>query len=317
MQALVKPGDTGPAVRLVQERLREFGCLREDEAGFGPATRAAVQQFQRDRGLKPDALVGPRTRARLFPPCPFSREYLQEVLYQGKRAFNQLDQVVAAVAAGEGGAFDALQLNGDGAGLSFGLLQWAQGPGSLYPLLQGLHRADAAKFVQLFGEGEPEPAGELLEKTRGPGKKLTLWRDPWPLRFWLAGRDLEFQRVQHDLARRQLAARLEEGYRLYPPEFKPEGRIALRALVMLADVGNQAGPLGLKRALKYASSRGVPDEAGFIDALGDYVEQVIRRKYGSPDFGNTAGRHDAICRQYGLEPVDWPALRASLFDPRA
>ncbi len=246
---LVKKGDAGAAVRLVQDRLRQIGCPGEAEAGFGPATAAALRQFQREQGLKPDGVVGPRTWARLFPPCRFSQTYLQEVLYEGRRVFDHLDQVVAAVAAGEDGAFDALQLNGDGAGLSFGLLQWAQGPGSLHPLLQDLHRADAAKIVHIFGEGDPDPARELLEKTRSRGKRLALWRGPWPLRFWLAGRDREFQKVQHRLARRQLAARLEEGYRLYPPEFKPGGRIALRALVMLADVGNQAGPLGLKRAL--------------------------------------------------------------------
>jgi hypothetical protein len=85
---------------------------------------------------------------------------------------------------------------------------------------------------------------------------------------------------------------------------------------MMADVGNQAGPGGLRRALSAAAARGL-DEAGFIGALGDYVEDIIRRKYGDPNFGNTAGRHAVICRNYGLNRVDWPALLAklSLKDP--
>jgi hypothetical protein len=309
---LVKRGDQGPAVRLLQDRLRELGYGPAREPGFGPPTASAVRQFQKARGLQPDGVVGPRTWGRLFPPRRFTREYFDGVLYEGRQVYDELDEVVAAVAAGEGGAFDALQLNGDGAGLSFGLLQWAQGPGSLQPLLQAWQQANQEKFVAILGEGDPEVALDLLGKTRGPGKKLALWLSPWPLRFWLAGRDLEFQQVQRRLARQQLAARLQEGYALYPARFKPGGRIALRALVMLADVGNQAGPLGLRRALNYAASRGLTAEVRFIDALGDYVETLIRRKYGSPDFGNTAGRHDALCRAYSLDRVDWPALRAGL-----
>jgi hypothetical protein len=309
---LIKPGDTGPAVELVQSRLRELGYFRGVESGFGPDTMAAVRRFQRDQGLSPDGVVGPRTRARLLPLVRFTRDYLDRVLYGGRQVYDALDDVVAAVATGEWGAFDALQLNGDGAGLSFGILQWAQGPGSLQTLLQALNAADGAKFVKIFGAGDPGEAQILLAKTRGPGKKLALWLDPWPRRFWLAGRDLEFQRVQRSLARRQLAALLQEGMSLYPERFQPEGRIALRALVMMADVGNQAGPLGLQRALRAAAARGLMDEASFIRALGEYVENLIRRKYGDPNFGNTRGRHAAICSRYGLEPVNWPALAARL-----
>ena len=119
--------------------------------------------------------------------------------------------------------------------------------------------------------------------------------------------------MQRRLARQQLLARLGEGYRRYPGRYKPEGRITLRALVMLADVGNQAGPGGLRRALQYASSRGEQSEAGFIRDLGRYVENIICRKYGDPNYGNTRGRHEAICEKYSLDGVDWPALADNIF----
>lgn len=38
-----------------------------------------------------------------------------------------------------------------------------------------------------------------------------------------------------------MLARLADGYELYPEKYKPNGYIAQRALMMMADVGNQAG----------------------------------------------------------------------------
>jgi hypothetical protein len=231
-------------------------------------------------------------------------------MYGGAQVFDDLDEVVAAVAAGEGGAFDAMQLNRDGEGLSFGILQWAQKPGSLYALLQASQEACPEKFTRILGGGDPEAAGNLLAGTRGGGKRLALWQGEWAQRFWLAGRDPELQRVQRRLARHQIVARLEEGYQRYPARFKPRGAIALRALIMMADVGNQAGPGGLKGALQFAANQG--EEPAFIRALGRYVENIISRKYGDPNYGNTVGRHLDICQQYPLTRVDWPALKTRL-----
>jgi peptidoglycan hydrolase-like protein with peptidoglycan-binding domain len=53
---LVKQGDTGPAVDLVQSRLRDLGYLPETEAGFGPATARAVRRLQEAPG--PDSRRG-------------------------------------------------------------------------------------------------------------------------------------------------------------------------------------------------------------------------------------------------------------------
>lgn len=313
---LIERGDTGPLVQMLQARLRQLGYLPAEEPEFGAVTEAAVREFQRSQGLSIDGIVGLHTLARLFPLIRPTREYLDGVLYGGTAVFDDLDEVVAAVAAGEGGAFDALQLNGDGEGLSFGILQWAQKPGSLYALLLACYQANGGKFTQILGSGNQEVARELLAKTQGGGKQLALWQGEWARRFWLAGRDPELQRVQRRLARLQLMDRLEEGYRLYPARFKPAGGIARRALVMMADVGNQAGPGGLRRALQYAADLG--DEAAFIRALGQYVENIISRKYGDPNYGNTRERHLVICRNYSLARLDWPALKAkiALEDPQ-
>ncbi len=60
---LVTVGDSGEPVRDVQGRLDALGYPHDpDPRGeFGDGTSAAVRRFQTDRGLDPDAVVGPRT----------------------------------------------------------------------------------------------------------------------------------------------------------------------------------------------------------------------------------------------------------------
>jgi len=59
-------GSRGPNVKLVQSLLARIGYNPGAIDGiFGPQTRAAVIQFQRDNGLVPDGIVGPATW-RLF-----------------------------------------------------------------------------------------------------------------------------------------------------------------------------------------------------------------------------------------------------------
>jgi N-acetylmuramoyl-L-alanine amidase len=56
-------GDCGPAVSDVQHRLSAVlpGAPVDADGAFGPATRAAVQAFQRLRGLRVDGVCGPQT----------------------------------------------------------------------------------------------------------------------------------------------------------------------------------------------------------------------------------------------------------------
>ena len=109
-----------------------------------------------------------------------------------------------------------------------------------------------------------------------------------------------------------MLARLTDGYEFYPEKYKPDGYIAQRALMMMADVGNQAGPGGLKKALATASQGASGNEDIFIRALGEYVEDIMASKYGDPNYGDTQGRHRRICQNYSLERVNWPAIKAKV-----
>ena len=72
-----------------------------------------------------------------------------------------MDRVIAHVSRHEG-RHDSLKLNADGAGLSFGIIQWAQKPGSLGVLLAEMQRTDPERFARTFG---PDWRA-LLEVTR-------------------------------------------------------------------------------------------------------------------------------------------------------
>lgn len=68
----LEEGDRGPGVTKLRTLLRHKGFWpysRKWDSGtafkFGPSTRLAVVKFQKDRGLVPDGIVGPKTRAAL------------------------------------------------------------------------------------------------------------------------------------------------------------------------------------------------------------------------------------------------------------
>jgi len=59
-EVMLKRGDRGSAVRILQRRLR----IPADGV-FGPVTERAVERYQRRHGLVPDGVVGPITRGAL------------------------------------------------------------------------------------------------------------------------------------------------------------------------------------------------------------------------------------------------------------
>ena len=58
-------GDEGGEVRRLQEALIDRGFDLLPDGDFGPITQAMVIDFQANNGLKPDGIVGPKTKAAL------------------------------------------------------------------------------------------------------------------------------------------------------------------------------------------------------------------------------------------------------------
>jgi len=108
------------------------------------------------------------------------------------------------------GEFAALNLNTDRAGLSFGLLQWAQKPGRLAERLAVFRTANTDQFAEIFGGSDT--ANRLMKrapKTNGgisPAAGETtdpafdLIREPWISRFRRAASSRAFQKVQVETA---------------------------------------------------------------------------------------------------------------------
>ena len=65
---LYRLGDSGTAVRDIQDRLSCLGyvCSADPRSEFGETTRAAVESFQRRRGLPADGIVGSETWRALY-----------------------------------------------------------------------------------------------------------------------------------------------------------------------------------------------------------------------------------------------------------
>lgn len=63
---VLRHGSSGPAVKLLQERLTHFGWPLVQDGSWGSKTGNAVYNFQLQRGLKPDGVVGRKTWSLLL-----------------------------------------------------------------------------------------------------------------------------------------------------------------------------------------------------------------------------------------------------------
>ncbi len=61
----LRRGDTGADVEVLQRCLNTLGSSLEVDGNYGRGTREVVRDFQRQRGLEADGVVGPATRSEL------------------------------------------------------------------------------------------------------------------------------------------------------------------------------------------------------------------------------------------------------------
>lgn len=256
----IRTGDLDrDSVGLFQQMLAGMGqaglpnLLSPDYGIFGARTAAAVQTFRAAQGLPPgDELDSQCLQALVQGTATVpvaSRGYLTLVL---DISYTGLAKILSVVAQMEGaGKFSALNLNTDKAGLSFGLIQWAQKPGRLTEILKAFQKASPSDFSRIFGDGDAGLASRLIahtQKLKGgidPATGLTtdsafdLISEPWVTRFRQAALFKPFQKVQVQTALDDFSDSLKI-VQAYAPELTTE-----RAVGFMLDVANQFGDGGL------------------------------------------------------------------------
>ena len=248
---------------------------------FGAKTLAAIKDFQLRQNLQTSGALDAQTLRQLVDvPAPqprATRAYFALVL---QIPFRGLQKVLSIVAQMEGvGKFGALNLNTDRAGISYGIIQWAQRPGRLPELLRAFSQADRGLYVQIFGDGDAALADALIahvSKVNGGvnpktgislDARFNLIAPPWTQRFETATLQIPFQNSQVAVAL-EAFTRSYQAFQRYAPDIVSE-----RAVAFMLDVANQFGDTGLKGL--YTQIRR-PDMAE-MDILDVIADETVER----------------------------------------
>ena len=283
---------------LIGQGARLPGILGAGRGQFGSQTEAALNAFQTEHtgrvtGQLDSATLGSLVKApALFPIA--AQGYLTLVLNIPWTGFTRLVALTAQFEAA--GKFTARNRNTDKAGLSFGIIQWAQRPGRLNGLLRAFERAQPEEFVAILGGGSPAVASGLIAHTAKPKGGVTalghttdpsfdLVNDIWSARFVEAGRDTVWQRTQINEA----TTAFRESSNVVR-DCAPIAR-SERALAFLLDVANQHGNGGLRNICVKCTTPGLT-EAEFLQAVQDESVRRLKAQFGdvSPEAASTLRR---------------------------
>ncbi|GAA5027695.1 hypothetical protein GCM10025794_11710 [Massilia kyonggiensis] len=237
-------GSSGEPVAEIQNALKALGLYRgEVDAQFGGGTHSAVVQFQKQRDLVPDGRVGAQTWSALIgngnvPVPPVAGESLSYRCLALTGAFE--------TGVGFPDCFCGISGDFDGQGISFGVMQWNFGQGSLQPLLRDMISRHGDIVQNIFGEhfdalnialthGDEDRAG-LMSFVRGiqhPQKHRVF--EPWLGYAKALGRTAEFQRIQveHAQAAFQRALKMCDDFDLWSE----------RAAALMFDIVTQNGSI--------------------------------------------------------------------------
>ena len=101
-------------------------------------------------------------------------------------------------------AYGAINANTDGAGLSWGLIQFTQSGGALGEVLNAAQQRDPAQFQTVFGPDSPAllatTSAASSDERMQPVAGANLWEAPWVARFRAAGAVAACQAAQNQVA---------------------------------------------------------------------------------------------------------------------
>lgn len=253
---------------------------------FGTATRNALRSFF---GLKAGAAVvldSPKVRRLLNEPPRSARGRIGRLSVKlGFPATKEL-RLLSLVSLFEGG-FSTLNRNKDEAGLSYGLIQWAQKPGRLREIVVAMRADDEALFDATFG-GKAAKMVEHVSKVNGgvdaAGKTTDTAFDliaaPWDGYFVSAGRQTVFQKTQVRLGIEDFKD-IVTFVRGYATKITSQ-----RGIAFMVDLSNQFGrgddDEGAKGIYKKIADemRGETVERNLLLAMSKRSVDIIKPKFG-------------------------------------
>ncbi|MBS1137378.1 MAG: peptidoglycan-binding domain 1 protein [Proteobacteria bacterium] len=238
--AIYKLGSRGDEVREIQRKLAALGDYRGPIDGdFGGGTQAAVVAFQRRKGVDPDGSVGDRTWEALFgSPIPKPAIGSENLVYRCLALTGSFE-----TGTGIPDCFCGISGDFDGQGISFGVLQWNFGQGSLQPLIKDMIERHPDVIGPIFGnhfdafaEALHADKDELLGFARSVQHPVTrAVFEPWRGYAKTLGRTPEFQAIETEYAggiyRRALA--MCQDYGLWSE----------RAVALMFDIVTQNGSI--------------------------------------------------------------------------
>jgi hypothetical protein len=215
-----------------------------------------------------------------------------------------------------GGRFGAQNRNTDRAGLSYGLIQWAQKPGRLHDIVSAFQTEEPQLFASIFGDGDANLAQRMVAHTKKANggvnangtttdPAFNLISNPWTGRFSRAALDPAMEKVQ---VRTALAA-FNRSFQLLQG-FASGVITSERGVAFMLDVANQHGDGGARNIFQTVhQAQPNLSGAGLLDALTNESVRRVAAQFGanSPEAKSTRNRRDA----FRLSPL----LSDAIFNP--
>ena len=234
-------GSMGAEIRQIQTALQQRTLYAGPIDGvFGGGTEAAVRAFQTSQGLAADGIVGTQTWTALFGQAAAIPEPALASQPIGERCLALTGAFETSSPPPD--CFAGLSGDFDGMGISFGVMQWNIGSGSLQPLLQQFDTGNRAIIDATFGASAGEfravlasPLQEQLDWARSIQNAKHQIAEPWLGYFKTLGRNQQFILAQTN----QAAAALNDARALCTAF-----AVTLqRALALMFDIVTQNGSI--------------------------------------------------------------------------
>ncbi len=277
--ATLQRGSRGPDVTRAEVRLKELGLYRGGmDDVFGGGLETAVRAFQQQKGMPATGVVDDATRAALYAdPSPAL------AAVKGKPLGFRCLALTAGFETGSASpdCFCGLAGSFDQQGISFGVLQWNLGQGTLQPLLSKLNKEHPQvvktafgdsydAFTEMLGKGQKDQMA-WANTVQGADHRV---RDPWKSAFKALGRTPECQDAQVAGAadRFQTALRMCADYGLFSE----------RGAALMFDIVVQNGSIKQEtRAQIMADFNGIPAGLSREDQELARMRIIARRRAGA------------------------------------